>query len=100
MITLRTLGGIDLRRADGRELRSVLAQPKRLALLAMLAIEGCATPVRRDSLLGLFWPDSDTDRARGALRQALTFLRRELDADFVAGHGDGDLRIIEAVFAC
>ena len=35
-ILLRTLGGVDLRAPDNREIRSVLAQPKRLALLVYL----------------------------------------------------------------
>jgi DNA-binding SARP family transcriptional activator len=54
MIRLRTLGALDLRDADGQELRGVLAQPKRAALLAYLAL---ATPRgyhRRDTLLALF----------------------------------------------
>lgn len=39
MVRFRLLGRIDLRDDDGNEGRSVLAQPKRLALLAYLA--GC-----------------------------------------------------------
>ena len=41
MIRLRTLGPLDLRGSDGEELRTILAQPKRVALLAYLAL---ATP--------------------------------------------------------
>ena len=37
-IQFRTLGTLDLRAADGRELHSLLAQPKRIALLAYLCI--------------------------------------------------------------
>ena len=36
MIHLRTLGGVDLRDSAGGDMRPVLAQPKRLALLAYL----------------------------------------------------------------
>jgi len=35
-IEFRTLGTLDLRAADGRELHSLLAQSKRIALLAYL----------------------------------------------------------------
>jgi DNA-binding SARP family transcriptional activator/Flp pilus assembly protein TadD len=100
LIALRTLGGIDLRDAQGHELRSVLAQPKRLALLALLALESTDHPCRRDTLLGLFWPDLSSERARGALRQALSFLRRQLGPDVVRGKGDGDLRVNTAALAC
>ena len=78
MIRFRLLGTIDLRDEDGRELRAVLAQPKRLALLAYLAAAEPAGPHRRDTLLGLFWPELDQEHARKALGQAVHFLRRAL----------------------
>src|SRR2546430_7740060 len=67
MIELRTLGALDLKAADGRAVHSILAQPKRLALLAYLAVH--AAGARRDSVVALFWPELDTAHARGALRQ-------------------------------
>src|SRR4051812_8544668 len=78
MIELQTLGGLDLRDAKGRELRAVLRQPKRFALLAYLAV---ATPRgfhRRDTLLGLFWPELNQKHARNALNQAVHVLRHSL----------------------
>ena len=77
MIRLQVLGPVELRDGDGRELRSVLAQPKRLALLATLVV-GPPGFRRRDSLLALLWPELDEARARAALNQAVRFLRREL----------------------
>src|SRR5262245_30309871 len=75
MHRLYVLGKIDFRDPKGREVRTVTAQPKRLALLAYLAANtGAGT--RRDGLLGLFWPRKDEERARKALNQALHFLRR------------------------
>ena len=47
-------------------------QPKRLALLAYLAVVGVRGALRRDTLLGLFWPESSEEEARRALRQAST----------------------------
>jgi len=99
MIRLRTLGSIGLNDAEGHELRPVLAQTKRLALLVMLAA-GRGGRSRRDTLVGLFWPDQDTDHARGALRQAVRFLRRELGEEVIVGIGDDELEIPSAELAC
>ena len=80
LIELRTFGTLDLRGSDGRELRAVLAQPKRLALLTYLAAAapGASTFHRRDTLLALFWPDQDVTRARAALSRAVHYLRASL----------------------
>src|SRR3989442_1335006 len=70
------LGGLNLLGVGGHELKSVLAQPKRVALLAYLA---AATPKRlhrRDSLVALFWPELDQEHARAALRQATLLAER------------------------
>jgi serine/threonine-protein kinase len=77
------LGSTELRASSGRELRAVLAQPKRFALLAFLAMRPRAFH-RRDTVVALFWPDLDSRRARGALSQALSFLRKELDSSSAA----------------
>jgi DNA-binding SARP family transcriptional activator/tetratricopeptide (TPR) repeat protein len=100
MIRLHTLGVLDLRAEDGKELRAVLQQPKRLGLLAYLAV---ATPRRfhrRDSLLALFWPELDQEHARAALRRALYFLRSELGTDILAGRGDEEVGVAETDFWC
>jgi DNA-binding SARP family transcriptional activator/TolB-like protein/Flp pilus assembly protein TadD len=89
MIHLRMLGALDLRGSDEQELRAVLAQPKRAALLVYLALASPRGPHRRDTLLALFWPDQDTEHARNALSQAVHFLRRSLGGALVAGNGDG-----------
>src|SRR5215472_6672419 len=77
VIRLRVLGPIELLDAQGNELRAILAQPKRLALLVYLAA-GSGGFHRRDTLLGLFWPELDERRGRDALNQAIRFLRKEL----------------------
>jgi DNA-binding SARP family transcriptional activator/TolB-like protein len=87
MIELRTLGALDLRGGDGLPVHSILAQPKRLALLAYLAAQN-DHGARRDSVVALFWPELDTAHARGALRQSLRFLRRELGDGILNGHSD------------
>lgn len=87
MFRLTTLGAIGLRDARGRPQRDVLSQPKRLALLAYLAVEGRSEPVPRDRLLALFWPESDDTRARNALSQALHYLRQALGTDVIENQG-------------
>jgi DNA-binding SARP family transcriptional activator len=73
MIEWRVLGAIDLRDSDGAEMRPVLAQAKRLAVLIYLALARPRGFHRRDTLVGLFWPELDTAHARHALSQALQF---------------------------
>lgn len=100
MIELRTLGTLDLRGTGGHELRRVLQQPKRLALLAYLAV---ATPRRfhrRDALLALFWPELDTEHARGALRRSLHFLRRIVGENVIISRGDEEVGLAEGALWC
>ncbi|CAN5139998.1 hypothetical protein BH24GEM2_BH24GEM2_04990 [soil metagenome] len=100
MIELRTLGAIDLRHPDGSPVTSVLAQPKRLALLAFLAVKGGSGFQRRDTLLGLFWPDSDTASARRSLVQSVYVLRRALGADVLLSRGDDEVGIAPGRVRC
>jgi serine/threonine-protein kinase len=89
MIELRTLGELELTGSEGRELSAILAQPKRLALLTYLAVS--TRWQRRDVVLALLWPDLDTHHARGALRQALRFIRRELGDGVLNGRSEEEL---------
>ena len=100
MIQFHTLGVLDLRGPDGHEIRAVLQQPKRLGLLAYLAVSAPRRFHRRDTLLALFWPDLDQEHARAALRRSLYFLRAELGADVVAGRGDEEITVPEEALWC
>ena len=93
MISFLTLGGLDLRDPVRGELRTVLTQPKRAALLAYLALADSSGFRRRDTLVGLFWPDSDEIHARSALRQAVSFLRRALEDGVVVSRGEEEIGI-------
>lgn len=93
VIELRTLGALDLHSAEGRELNSLLAQPKRIALLAYLCIAQPRGFHRRDALLGLFWPDSDQEHARTSLRKSLHILRRALGDDAILSRGDEEVAV-------
>ncbi|MEO8624115.1 MAG: BTAD domain-containing putative transcriptional regulator, partial [bacterium] len=98
MFRLHTFGSLDLIGPDGGSLDTILAQPKRSLLLAYLA---AATPrgyQRRDVLVALFWPELDAERARGALRKALHFLRATL-GDAVITRGD-EVAVESSMLSC
>ena len=58
------------------------AQPRRLALLAVVA-EAFPSPVARERVVGLLWPEQDISGARRLLTQALYVLKRELGDDVI-----------------
>jgi serine/threonine-protein kinase len=89
MIRLSLLGAVDLRGPQDEELRTVLAQPKRLALLAYLAAANPAGFHSRDTLLAMLWPDLNQEHGRAALRQALYVLRQALGEGIMVSCGDG-----------
>jgi DNA-binding SARP family transcriptional activator/tetratricopeptide (TPR) repeat protein len=93
MIRLRTLGTTGLTDASSHELGGVLRQPKRFAILAYLALKRPVGLHRRDTLLPLFWPELDTDRARAALRQSLYKLRRHLPPGVLVTRGDEEVGV-------
>ena len=78
---LTLLGGLAL--TGGPELTERAAsRPRSLALLAILATGGAAG-VPRDKLLLYLWPESNTQRAKNSLHQALHTTRRHLGTDVV-----------------
>lgn len=87
MIQVQTFGAVDLRR-DGAEVRSVLTQPKRMALFVHLLLGSGSGYQNRDAILARFWPDADDERARNSLRQALHYLRRSLGEGVIVSRGD------------
>jgi len=98
MIHFRMLGGLSLTAADGREVRSLLAQPRRLALLAYLAAGTPRDFQRRDSLVALFWPELDQKHARAALREALHVLRGAVGQGIVTRRGDEEIGLDSDLF--
>ena len=90
MLFLRTFGGLSLENG-GRPITGAAAQRGRLAILAVLATAN-GTGVSRDRLFALFWPDSDIERARGALKQALYAVRRDV-AEQELTLGTSELRL-------
>ena len=97
---LRILGGLELSAPGGGEIRAILAQPKRLALLVYLALAPSPRYRRRDVIISLFWPDLDQEHARGALRQALRFLRRQLGEALFVSRGEEEVGVDSTVLQC
>ncbi len=84
MLRINTLGGLTLWAGDN-PITGPGVQPRRLALLALLARAG-TRGMTRDKIVGLIWPDTEEERARRLLTQALYAVRREMgDEDAILG---------------
>ncbi|MEZ4456078.1 MAG: hypothetical protein R2882_05945 [Gemmatimonadales bacterium] len=99
MPRLFTLGLFELRGSDGTG-APLPVQPKRLALLAYLALAEPRGFHRRDALMALFWPDSSQDEARNALRQALHYLRQYLGDEVLETRADDRIGLTAGSFWC
>ncbi|MFL5542495.1 MAG: hypothetical protein ACJ8J0_26145, partial [Longimicrobiaceae bacterium] len=97
MLRLTTLGTIRLER-DGAPVP--VPQPKRVALLAYLALARPHGFHRRDTLLGMFWPELPEERARNALRQALHQLRSACGDGAIVTRGMHEVGIDPARLHC
>src|SRR5688500_10271708 len=87
VLRLKTLGALAVTR-DGRSVAGAANQPRRLAMLALLARAGDGG-VGRDRLIATLWPDIEEERARRNLTHALYALRRDLgDEDAIQGAKD------------
>jgi DNA-binding SARP family transcriptional activator len=100
VITFRALGTPELRDPDGAELQSILARPKLLGLLSFLACSSTRGFHRRDTLLGLFWAETDQKRARSALRQSLYYLRQSLGAGVLVSRGEEEIGLDPELLWC
>lgn len=100
MLDLQVIGPVRLSGHDGSELHSILARPKLLGLLAYLAAAGPHGFVRRDAIVGVFWPDVDQDRARRSLRQSLYQLRGSLGESSIVSRGDEEVGLNAVDFRC
>ncbi|MGQ0563021.1 MAG: BTAD domain-containing putative transcriptional regulator [Gemmatimonadota bacterium] len=97
---LNILGTLELRDAAGAHINSVLQQPRRLALLVYLGLADREAMVKRDTLLGVFWPDMSQENGRRALSQAIHFLRRSLGRDAILARGNEDLALNTDLVQC
>jgi DNA-binding SARP family transcriptional activator/tetratricopeptide (TPR) repeat protein len=80
-LAIRLLGPLEVA-VSGRAI--VVDTRKALAIVALIAGEG--RPFARDELAAIFWPESDDEAARGALRRTLSSLRSAVgDVGIVIG---------------
>jgi DNA-binding SARP family transcriptional activator/tetratricopeptide (TPR) repeat protein len=102
LLGIRVLGPLEVH-VDGEPLR--VDTRKALAIVTLLAVE--RRPYAREELAAVFWPESDDESARSALRRTLSVLRTALGGRWLrvdratvalAEHGDGvwvDLAALE-----
>ena len=91
MFRIKCLGQLSVVDDAAQPVAGAAAQPRRLAILALLARAG-DRGLSREKVIGFLWPDSDEERARRLLSQAVYMLRRDLGSED-AIVGVRDLRI-------
>lgn len=89
---------MSVRRGDSEE--GIAIEPKRLALLAYLALPHPGSHRDRGEIVGHFWPERGESAARNALRQALHHLRDRLGARAFVGSGRQRIGLDPEVVAC
>lgn len=97
-LELRTLGSVSVRPAGPAGGGTLVLQPKRVALLANLALAPGRGVRRRDALVALFWPELDHEHARAALSEALRYLRRAGGEDVVLTIGNEEVGVGPALW--
>lgn len=100
LIELRGFGTLHLHSADGDRGRSILAQPKRTAVLLYLALARPRGFQSKHAIFGLLWPELPESRARVALNKAVHHLRKELGHEIVLRRGDGAVGLNWERFDC
>lgn len=83
---LLTLGTLTLLDPTGRPAAPIAKHPRKLAVLAVLAL--ARRPVSRDVLVEMFWGEQDERRARHSLSDALSAIRQVLGTTAVSARRD------------
>ncbi len=97
LVRLHCLGSLSVER-DGTPVGGAVAQPRRAALLALVASAG-SRGITRDAIIASLWPDQGEDRAPRVLSQALYALRRELGSEDSI-RGSRELRLDTELVSC
>src|SRR5688500_799524 len=92
MLHVNLIGSIRIER-DGCISDKLETHPKKLAFLAFLAAQPPERFVSRDTIIALFWPDSQEKSARHALSQMLHCLRQSLGEDSLNTRGAQLIRL-------
>ncbi len=98
--SLRLFGHIECVTPDGLSANGLLSQPKIVAVLALLAVPSIGRFVRRDTIVGLLWPELDQAHARAALRKAVHATRAALGSEAILARGDEDIALSEHAIWC
>lgn len=99
LATVVTLGRLGFEGPASTKAARLLNQPKRVAVLLYVLMSQRGGSTSRDKVIGMFWPESDSSRARNALRQSLSFLRGCLGDEALIGIGSHGVAVTESV-AC
>jgi DNA-binding SARP family transcriptional activator/tetratricopeptide (TPR) repeat protein len=99
VLTLSLLGAPSFAPDDPGSAGELLRQPRRLALLALLAVPAPGRWIRRERIILYLWPDRQERHARIALRVALHALRRALGPGAIATRGD-ELQLAASALRC
>jgi len=99
LATVVTLGRLGFEGPASSAAPRLLSQPKRVAVLLYMLMSQRGGSTSRDQIIGTFWPDSDSARARNALRQSLSFLRGCLGDEALVGIGSHGVAVSDSV-AC
>jgi DNA-binding SARP family transcriptional activator/TolB-like protein len=99
-ITLKVLGPVSVSRTDAEGTKPLLTQPRRLAILAYLALAKPRGLHSRDTLVALLWPESDQAAGRHALRNTLHAIRQALGEDVIVTAGDGLVGVDTKQISC
>ena len=97
---LRILGHTELSGPNPEAVEALARQPKRLTLLAYLALATVDGFRRRDHIISLFWPEFDQTQARTYLRKALYGIREALGEDLFVNRGEDEIRLDHALVWC
>ena len=80
MLRLRAFGTVHVADSEGVPLTGAAGQRRVLAFLSVLVVAGDGG-LSRDKVAALLWPESDAERARHSVTQALYAARRALSCD-------------------
>ena len=100
MLEIQTFGTVGLRNRDDTGSQVHIVQTKRLALLIYLALAPRRRCRRRDQVVALFWPELDQEHARGALSQALRYLRKTVGNEAIITQGEDEVGLDRTVIGC
>lgn len=97
---LRILGHTELSGPNPEAVEALARQPKRLAILAYVALTTVDGFRRRDHVISLFWPELDQGQARTYLRKALYGIRESLGEDLFVNRGEDEIRLDHSLVWC